>query len=53
MRFARAVPKVGALPELRTYDCKACGVAVTEADEPAIYDTYNEPTGRETPDPGQ
>ena len=34
MRFVRSVPKLGALPELRTYDCKPCGQTVTEADEP-------------------
>jgi len=33
MRFCRAIPRLGALPELRTYDCKACGVSYTEAIE--------------------
>lgn len=36
MGFVRAVPKVGALPELRTYQCKPCRETVTEADEPAV-----------------
>ena len=31
MRLARKIPDGGALPELHTYDCKECGIAVTEA----------------------
>ena len=34
MRLARIIPGIGALPGLHTYDCKQCGVAVTEAGEP-------------------
>jgi rubredoxin len=34
MRFVRAVPRFAALPELRTYECKGCGVSYTEAIEP-------------------
>lgn len=34
MRFVRAVPRFAALPELRTYECKACGVTYTAAVEP-------------------
>jgi hypothetical protein len=34
MRLARKIPDGGALPELHIYDCKECGVAVTEAGEP-------------------
>lgn len=33
MHFVRAVPRFAALPELRTYECKACGVSYTEAIE--------------------
>jgi rubredoxin len=33
MQFVRAVPRFAALPELRTYECKACGVTYTEAVE--------------------
>ncbi len=33
MGFVRAVPRLGALPELRTYECKACAVTYTEAAE--------------------
>jgi hypothetical protein len=33
MRLARSVPHLGGLPELRTYDCKACGVCFTMAVE--------------------
>ena len=35
MRFVRSVPRLGALPELRTFECKACGVTYTEAVERA------------------
>src|SRR6185369_15246356 len=31
MRFARAISQADGLAELQTYDCKECGVAVTEA----------------------
>jgi hypothetical protein len=31
MRLVRSIPGVGELPELRTYDCKACGVVFTES----------------------
>jgi len=34
MRFVRSVPRFAALPELRTYECKACGETYTEAVEP-------------------
>ena len=37
MGFVRSVPKVGALPELRTYQCKPCRETVTEADEPVSW----------------
>jgi hypothetical protein len=30
----KAVPRVASLPELRTYNCKSCGMTVTEAEEP-------------------
>ena len=33
MRFVRAVPRLGALPELQTFECKACGVMFTDAVE--------------------
>jgi len=36
MRFARAIPRIGGLSELRTYDCRDCGVAVTEQEEPGL-----------------
>jgi hypothetical protein len=29
MRFARTVPKVGDLPEMQTFECRLCGLAVT------------------------
>ena len=31
MRFVRAIPRFAALPELRTYECKPCGVTHTGA----------------------
>jgi hypothetical protein len=33
MRFARAIAQADGLPELQTYDCKECGVAMTEAED--------------------
>jgi len=33
-RFARSIPGIGALPELKTYDCKECGIAITEVAGP-------------------
>jgi hypothetical protein len=29
MRLVRTVPRLGALPELRSYACRACGVYYT------------------------
>jgi hypothetical protein len=29
MRFARTVPKVGDLPEMQTFECRLCRLAVT------------------------
>ena len=29
MRFARTVPTVGGLPEMQTFECKPCRLAVT------------------------
>ena len=34
MRFVGAVPRFAALPELHTYECRACGETYTEAVEP-------------------
>ena len=34
MQFVSAIPRFAALPELRTYECKACGETYTEAVEP-------------------
>ena len=31
MTFVRSVPRVGGLPELRSYECKACKIAYTAA----------------------
>ena len=35
VRFARAIPQDGGLPKLCTFDCKECGLAVTEANDSA------------------
>ena len=31
MRPVLVIPRFGSFPELRTYECKSCGVSVTEA----------------------
>jgi hypothetical protein len=31
MRFASAIPGIGALPELWTFECRECAEAITEA----------------------
>ena len=31
MMLARITPRVGGLPELQTFQCRPCGVALTEA----------------------
>jgi len=31
MRLALAIPRFGSFPELHTYDCRSCGVSLTEA----------------------
>ena len=36
MQFKRAIPRVAGLPELRTYECKACAVTYTEAVEESV-----------------
>lgn len=38
MVFRRAIPRFAALPELRTYECKACAVTYTEAVETETAD---------------
>lgn len=32
MKLVRTAPRLGGLPELRTYRCEPCGTAFTEAD---------------------
>ncbi len=34
MRVARIVPRLGGLPELRSYECRPCAISFTEAVEP-------------------
>lgn len=31
MRVVLVIPRFGSFPELRTYECRACGVSYTEA----------------------
>ena len=31
MRLVLVIPRFGSFPELRTYECKSCGVSITEA----------------------
>lgn len=43
MRLMRTVPRLGGLPELRTFECRPCGVCLTAAVErrdegPTRYD---------------
>ena len=33
MKLARITPRVGGLPELQTFECRPCGVTLTEAVE--------------------
>jgi hypothetical protein len=33
MKLARVTPRVGGLPELQTFECRPCGVTLTEAVE--------------------
>jgi hypothetical protein len=37
MRLARTIPAIGAVPELRTYDCNACGIVFAEGAGPAEW----------------
>jgi hypothetical protein len=37
MGLARTIPAIGAVPELRTYDCSACGIVFTEGAGPAEW----------------
>jgi hypothetical protein len=30
MRFARAIPGIGGLPELLTFECRICAISVTD-----------------------
>ncbi len=32
MRFARAVPRVASQPELRSFECRVCGIVTTTED---------------------
>jgi hypothetical protein len=33
MKLARTTPRVGGLPELHTFECRPCGVTLTEVVE--------------------
>lgn len=38
MRFMRSVAKIGGLPELQTFECRVCGVSLTQALEPKVLE---------------
>jgi hypothetical protein len=38
MRFVRSIPRIGGLAELQTFECRACGVSITEAFEPKVLE---------------
>ena len=38
MRFVRSMPTIGGLPELQTFECRACGVLITDASEPKVLE---------------
>jgi len=42
MRIALVIPRFGAFPELRTYECRDCGVSYTEAVKEAAKETAKE-----------
>jgi hypothetical protein len=46
MILVRSVPKIGALPELRTYNCRSCGETVTEGDKPVQMRDGDDRAGR-------
>ena len=36
MRLVRSIPKIGGLPELESFECRACRVSITEAATPDV-----------------
>ena len=38
MRFVRSTAKIGELPELQAFECRACRVLITEAHEPKVLE---------------
>jgi hypothetical protein len=36
MRLVRSIPKIGGLPELESFECRACRVSITEAAPPEV-----------------
>jgi transposase-like protein len=50
MELARVTPRLGGLPELQTFICRPCGVALTEAVESNVARPDTRPdTWRDTP----
>jgi transposase-like protein len=39
MRPVRSIPRIGGLPELQSFECRACGISITEALEPKVSET--------------
>jgi len=44
MKLARVTPRLGGLPELQTFECRPCGVTLTEA----VEDRYARPQSGES-----
>jgi hypothetical protein len=40
MKLARVVPRVGALSELRTFECRTCGTVLTEPVEDVLAQSF-------------
>jgi hypothetical protein len=51
MRFVRSIPRIGGLAELQTFECRACGVSITEALNPKSWEwlPYKKPPAQTAP----
>lgn len=48
MGIVLVIPRFGSFPELRTYECKSCGVSYTEAAKDETNDETNDEAGSES-----
>ena len=39
MHFSRIVPPIGGLPEMQTFECRPCQLAITAEHSPSIFRT--------------